>query len=167
MYLCILVDASWEISEPISLLTISHHGVTFTPHMAPLRESPWEAGPLSDSTGSTVIWGWKYVLLSTRSCAPWTFSVDLGGLDGWSPGGEQLERGFEEINLHIPIGNARGDRGWDVCFGRTSVDAPDESMAFKLAREDLLLCTRSWGNTASRYFMMDKNRWWKNHGKPP
>ena len=26
MYLCIMVDASWEISEPISLLTISHHG---------------------------------------------------------------------------------------------------------------------------------------------
>lgn len=71
----------------------SHHissWVTFTPHMAPLRESPWEAGPASGSTGSTVIWGWKYVLLSTRSCAPWTFLVDLGGLDGWSPGGEQL-----------------------------------------------------------------------------
>lgn len=76
-----------------------------------------------------------------------------------------LERGFEEINLHIPIGNARGDRGWDVCFGRTSVDAPDESMAFKLAREDLLLCTRSWGTTVSRYFMMDKKRWWKKPWK--
>jgi len=38
------------------------------------------------------------------------------------------------------------------------VDAPDESMAFKLAREDLLLCTRSWGNTVSRYFMMDQKR---------
>ena len=38
------------------------------------------------------------------------------------------------------------------------MDAPDESMAFKLAREDLLLCTRSWGNTVSRYFMMDKKK---------
>lgn len=35
------------------------------------------------------------------------------------------------------------DRGWDTCFGRTSVDAPDVgSKEYRMAREDLILCTR-------------------------
>eukprot|EP00435_Cladocopium_sp_Y103_P023987 s3036_g5.t2 len=35
------------------------------------------------------------------------------------------------------------DRGWDTCFGRTSVDAPNlNSHEYRMAREDLILCTR-------------------------
>ena len=45
------------------------------------------------------------------------------------------------------------------------MDAPDEtSTAFKLAREDLLLCTRPWGNEQIIY---DGQRVMENHGKPP
>lgn len=111
-----MVDASWEISEPISL-----------------RESPWEAGPASGSTGSTVIGGWKYVLLSTRSCAPWTFLVDLGGLDGWSPGGEQLY-----LNMLVGIGT----RLWRNQPSHPHWQRPRRSRLGCVLRTDLRGCSR-------------------------